>query len=728
MDAENLKKVIEKADDDYLAGLGNKGILKRAYKDLEQESPVLTWKGPEAQVSLKEESCTIKAPLGESTCSCPSRSICRHIITAVLWMKREAAGRAGESSSSGESSCAEEPSSVGETSSAEEPSPVGESASARELSPAGESSSAKEPSPFEEILQIPAERLARACRGKHYREFLARIRQEGCPPVQEASIVTVEIPWEKAVVKLLEPFSYSSCSCHSRQLCIHKAQAVLIYQLCKGRVTLPELEKLKEQEHSLDEELVRRSCESICGDLCQQVCIGLSRQSQEEAESLERLSLIAHRASLPALERVLREASFCYQQYFSRSAAFRTKELLENLLSAYGKAKALTQAAGQEEMRLLAGNFRDTYVPAGVLHLTGMGGRSFTSKNGYEGEIYYFLERVQRKWYTWTDARPVLYESVRSKRPAEAERMQAPWGLNCSREKMQEVEFDLQNARAASGGRLSASKESRAEITGSSNMDREEIRQMIWWDYEELLRDCFDPGRKKADTKEEELLFPEEEGLQKRREKLVMAGACSWESASFDPVEQRFSWILYDGKGRELSVSLTYTKQEKLTIQLLERLEQRLRGQKGKAIVFFGSAYLERGRLCLYPIEFFFREAGEAVRNAPLGETKGADPDPEILDTMERYVAEAADGLRDLFVSGLYSLQEETLLQLRQLSEEGESLGLHGAGEKFARLCSLLQNQRHQMTFSPEPVLEEMAALEAYLEACQEKISYDRCL
>ena len=62
MDAENLKKVIEKADDDYLAGLGNKGILKRAYKDLEQESPVLTWKGPEAQVSLKEESCTIKAP------------------------------------------------------------------------------------------------------------------------------------------------------------------------------------------------------------------------------------------------------------------------------------------------------------------------------------------------------------------------------------------------------------------------------------------------------------------------------------------------------------------------------------------------------------------------------------------------------------------------------------------------------------------------------------------
>mgnify|MGYP001030519970 CR=1 FL=1 len=78
-----------------------------------------------------------------------------------------------------------------------------------------------------------------------------------------------------------------------------------------------------------------------------------------------------------------------------------------------------------------------------------MGGRSFTSKNGYEGEIYYFLERVQRKWYTWTDARPVLYENVRTKRPAEAERMQAPWGLNCSREKMQEVEFDLQNARAA---------------------------------------------------------------------------------------------------------------------------------------------------------------------------------------------------------------------------------------------------------------------------------------
>ena len=35
---EGLKAFIEKVDDDYLTGLSNKGTVKRAYKDLEQET------------------------------------------------------------------------------------------------------------------------------------------------------------------------------------------------------------------------------------------------------------------------------------------------------------------------------------------------------------------------------------------------------------------------------------------------------------------------------------------------------------------------------------------------------------------------------------------------------------------------------------------------------------------------------------------------------------------
>ena len=93
---EELKTFIQQVDDDYLIGLSNKGTVKRAYKDLEQqlqlEAEIQTshfiWNENNIKVTLKEETCTICKPLGESTCSCPSKSICRHIITAILWIKK----------------------------------------------------------------------------------------------------------------------------------------------------------------------------------------------------------------------------------------------------------------------------------------------------------------------------------------------------------------------------------------------------------------------------------------------------------------------------------------------------------------------------------------------------------------------------------------------------------------------------------------------------------------
>ena len=51
---DTLRKMIGQADDDYLIGLCNKGTVKRAYKDLAQEEPSVTWKEEGAEVTLKE--------------------------------------------------------------------------------------------------------------------------------------------------------------------------------------------------------------------------------------------------------------------------------------------------------------------------------------------------------------------------------------------------------------------------------------------------------------------------------------------------------------------------------------------------------------------------------------------------------------------------------------------------------------------------------------------------
>ena len=86
---EGLKKNLMSADDEYLISLSNKGILKRACKDIESAKIKVSYIDGSAYVDIDGVQCVILDPLAESTCTCPSRSICRHIITAILWLKKE---------------------------------------------------------------------------------------------------------------------------------------------------------------------------------------------------------------------------------------------------------------------------------------------------------------------------------------------------------------------------------------------------------------------------------------------------------------------------------------------------------------------------------------------------------------------------------------------------------------------------------------------------------------
>ena len=69
------KKWLADFDDDYLIGIANKGIVKRAYKDKEDGNYRVLSAEEEAEVSVGGETVRIRVPLSESTCSCPSRTV-----------------------------------------------------------------------------------------------------------------------------------------------------------------------------------------------------------------------------------------------------------------------------------------------------------------------------------------------------------------------------------------------------------------------------------------------------------------------------------------------------------------------------------------------------------------------------------------------------------------------------------------------------------------------------
>ena len=683
---EELKRLLGQTDDEYLTGLCNKGTVKRAYKDLEQEAPTVIWTEDGAQVTLKETVCGIRVPLGESTCSCPSRSICRHLITAILYLKKELVK--------------------------DEP----ESGTDASMAPDMQTEVQKdEDHMVQELLAVPLKKLKGACKTRKYREFLNHIEAGDFPEIREGTVITVRIPWENSTVKLLNPLEYSSCTCHSKELCTHKAQAILAFQLKKKATTLEELKRLSESEEEWDFQELAQVADTIKEGIRLHLMTGLSRLSPEAAGSMERLAVISHGAGLADFETRCRDVAGEYQNYFERSAAFRTEVITGKLLGLYHMANKLEMAKKTEEVRKLAGTFRDTYYPVSQLHLTAIGGRSFRNNAGYEGEIYYFLETDQKKWYTWTDARPTFYEGMRRRPPGRDNKVQAPWGLNCSREKMMELEFYLSHGKVAGGSRLSVSQETKSEIVGIRDLHQNEIRQMIFWDYREILRTCFQENHQEKD-----------------RERLAFVGAVQCREGTFDSVKQRFTMELCDREGCCLSVAVKYSKEEKLTIQVLERLSERLKKRGMVPLVFFGILYVEQGKLCLYPIEFFegqrFLEEMEEMEEGPFGTPQISMLNQEQLRSMEQFLREIRETLSDLFQSGLNSVREETLANLGHLAKESEELGLHRAGEELSFLNKSLGEKRHQMEFDPEPVLTSWIRLTTYLDICMDKVSLDQVL
>lgn len=83
-----LFQAVSAADEDALIALANKGIFKRACKDIEGMQPEIIQHGDTAEVLVSGETVTLKAPLTECRCTCVSRTVCRHIVSAILLMKR----------------------------------------------------------------------------------------------------------------------------------------------------------------------------------------------------------------------------------------------------------------------------------------------------------------------------------------------------------------------------------------------------------------------------------------------------------------------------------------------------------------------------------------------------------------------------------------------------------------------------------------------------------------
>lgn len=561
-------------DDDYLIGISNKGIVKRAYKDKEESVAEVQSLGDEAVVKVAEETVTIRFPLGESKCTCPSRSICRHVVQAILTLRE----------STGEKTAQEEMPGQAETLPPEETVKAEES-KLISLRPAASDKVRRE------IDEYPLPVLKKTLGSRQFQNFVSQVMSDVRPQIQYASIITVHLPNRESgaemAVKLLSPLEYSTCTCHKKELCVHKAAAILWCKLDSGKLTREELTDEAVEELSYDMDRVQDAAEQMKLFLEELLGTGLSRTSPDVLDHMERLAVISHNAGLANFEGYFRALFDSYNGYFKRKASFQTKDLMAQITRLYRRVMLLRQAKDSAEVKQYAGEFRAEYLPVGRLDLIGIGLEHFNSQSGYEGETVYFLEENTKKWYTYTSARPVFYEAGRKRKFTE--KAQAPWGLGISVEELLKVRISLTGARCDDRNRLSSSQDTRGEITGEQRLSLSDIEGWYYGDFGKLFSEQIGKRQKAwlaggSSQDAAELVF-------------VQPSAC--EPAEFSQAGQQLSLPLYDGEEREVTIEVTYSKEEAGTIRYLEKISEK------KLPCFAGKIYLKDGTLRMYPVAVF---------------------------------------------------------------------------------------------------------------------------
>ena len=639
--------VILSADDEYLTGLTNKGTLKRAYKDMESGDISAEYGDDEITVSTGGEKCTIKNPLAESKCSCPSRSICRHIITSILWLKQNSDSKED----------------------LKEPEKVGLDEALKN-----------------ELSCYPLKVLEKAMKKKYYTDFMRKAEIGTLPEIEETTIVSVKFP-DDVTVRLISPLEYSSCSCHSKELCQHKAKAILSWQI-KNKIIEPKVPEAKEKAE-IDVAKAHDTAEYALKFLSGILSDGLVRLSDNTAEHAETVAVMCHNARLADSERQIREIGSRLEKYISHSPEFDSQKLYMLIIESIILLEKIIKSENAETMSKYSGEFKAEYILSESMDIIPLTSRYFSSLD-YEGNIYYFInkdDKSENKFLTYSDIRPKFYEGNRSN----SKYTSAPWGLSGNMQDIMKNEIRLKSPRI-SNGKLSSSADTDAVILGKRDINSSCVYKNVYTDFAKMVYETFN---KKSRNENDRLVF-------------IASEKCV--SSEFDEITQSQKVIIEDRQGRRISLKARYRNESSDIVERLDKTGKIMMNNPGINYVIFGSAYIENGNCYIYPIGIYddIYVSKMTPKSHYISELSGA-----YLYFHDLF-DEVQSMLCDIIQCGINSFDLYT--QIKDNADESQKMGLLEFSNMLGKLEECFRAKNHTYSNDNSEIINLLESIYLYLE------------
>ncbi|MFI5623520.1 SWIM zinc finger family protein [Nocardioides sp. NPDC051685] len=541
-------EVVAGFDDDAWVALANKGLLRRARKDLDAVEISLVSESETAiEVAVGDRAVTFgSAGPTQATCSCPSAVICQHVIAAGLWL----------------------------ASSVQSEDATGEADRTDPAEARGQ-----------ELMDLTAEALRSHSGLPGYRwahQFL-----------DDADRDPVLTPGASPSVRFLRPpltarypgggldgIVLDQKVPHPER---YRVAAVLAWQRAHGLVLPAPAPVAARTTGEPTLESRDRLRETVTRLLEEVVAVGVSHLSAGFVDRFDTAAVWAQGADYHRMARLLRRISDHISLLLARSAAADDLALLEEVAVAYALVSALDAAAAEQRAPVaLTGRARTSYDAAGSLELVGLGGYAWRTGSGYHGLTCLFWSPAEERMLTWSDARPV---SLAGFDPVARWSQPGPWpGLDRPAATL-DHRVVLTGAQVNDQGRISGT-----EATSAAVLARVATDLPVRTSWAGLggagvpaLSDPVDPSQDWA------VLAP--------------AGA---EPPRWDAAAQMLRWVLRDAEGEALALELAWAPHHAAAIARIEAIGDSL---PADTLVV---ARVERrgGRLAGLPLSLITRGSG----------------------------------------------------------------------------------------------------------------------
>ncbi len=523
MDSKNsvineIKTFLPFINEEFIVSISNKGIYKRSVKDLEKakENILLSIKDAGTiEVKIEDATVELNVNVQNSKCTCPSSSICKHIVMALLYLKEFY-----DSNQSTEEEIKED-----------------------------EKEKIDETIFYEELKKLTGEKILEIVGKKVYNSVINSIFIRNEAVFEYGDMLTVTIASQNVKVYFPKEKSIENamCSCKEKGICSHKAYALISYLIKEGKITEADTEYDKIEIGEKEREIIE-NLHVFIGSIFDR---GISGLTGNEISQAEKFYIQTYGIKLFAAADELKNLSSELGFYFSKNISFSNKRLMHILCSVYNRTSALLVIEDNRKKLMLAGQRQEEKFNLDNIELVGLGASGgITKRNDLLITAYFYCKDI-KNILSMSTLRP--YEN--SSQLSNLYNMGQVWSNELSFKDVSVSKMVLKDAKLSTG-KVSSAKSTICNIKGKTT--EEDIHELVISDYsiivDELRKHKFRYFEPYSATKNIFLIKVEE-----------------IKNIEYDKIEQKLKFDSLDSNGNTIIFDIKYNSVSENAIKYFEK-------------------------------------------------------------------------------------------------------------------------------------------------------------